>query len=309
LVKIQLSVKCFKSLNDSILGKMKIQRFAFAGPPLNRHAEIRGKTQDFQAFLRNKKTACVQCRGDMVLMQKNLLSTEFPSGQRDVILLGEDTSGCFWTAAQADESNDLAPVRTLMIEGLLDAPTLSIVAQAKSLLHWHENHKHCSKCGAATKMTDLGYRRHCEACGGDHFPRTDPVVIMAVTFGRKILLGRQKAWTPGMFSALAGFVEPGETMEAAVAREVKEEAGVDIANVRYVATQPWPFPSSLMIGVIAEAKSETLTIDNDELEAARWFDVEEVKLMLKRKHPEGLFASHPYAIAHTLVKAAVRELG
>jgi NAD+ diphosphatase len=288
--------------------KSRLPVFAFAGPPLNRHAELRAKTEDLQGFLQGRPRACVQCRGDLVRMEKNLLSTAFPTDARDVILLGEDTSGCYWTAARADESNDLQPVRTLMIEGLLDAPTLSIVAQAKSLLHWHETHGHCAKCGAATVMQDLGYRRHCNACGADHFPRTDPVVIMAVTHGRKILLGRQKSWAPGMFSALAGFVEPGETMEAAVAREVKEEAGVDVTGVRYVATQPWPFPSSLMIGVIAEAAAEALTVDEVELETARWFDVEEVKLMLKRKHPDGLTASHPYAIAHHIVRAAVKGM-
>lgn len=288
--------------------KYTIPAFAFAAPQLNRHAELRGKTLDFRAVSAGKATACVQCRGDLVLTKNNVLSRAFPDVQRPLILLGEDSFGCFWAAAQADESNDLQPVRTLMIEGTLPALELAIVAQAKGLLHWHATHGHCAKCGAKTEMADLGYRRHCDGCGADHFPRTDPVVIMAVTSGRKILLGRQKSWAPGSYSTLAGFMEPGETMEAAVAREVKEETGIDVASVRYVTTQPWPFPSSLMIGVTAKAASETLTIDEDELETARWFDVDEVKLMLSRKHPEGLTASHPYAIAYHLVRQAVKEL-
>jgi NAD+ diphosphatase len=288
--------------------QMKVPPFAFTGSTLNRHAELRGKTQDFHAVSKGKPVACVQCLGDLVLIKNNVLSTSFPDDDRDLILLGEDQEGRFWAAARADEGNDLQPVRTVMIEGSLPRAELAIIAQAKSLVHWHATHGFCAKCGAATAMTDLGYRRNCPACGGDHFPRTDPVVIMAVCHGSKILLGRQKSWTPGMFSALAGFLEPGETMEAAVQREVKEEAGVDIVSVRYVATQPWPFPSSLMIGVIAEAAAETLTVDETELEAARWFEADEVKLMLRRKHPEGLTASHPYAIAHYIVKAALKDI-
>ena len=287
---------------------MKTPAFAFAGPPLNRHANERGKSLTFSALAAGHGTACVQCRGDLVLMENKLLSQVFPDDGRDMILLGEDSSGCFWAAARADESDALVPVRSLMMEGTLDGATLSIVAQAKSLLHWHDTHCFCARCGAATAMADLGYRRHCEGCGADHFPRTDPVVIMAVRCGSKLLLGRQKSWSPGMYSALAGFMEPGETMEAAVAREVLEEAGVVVTSVRYVTTQPWPFPSSLMIGVIAEALSEALTIDENELETARWFGLDELQLMLADKHPEGLTASHPYAIAHAIVKQAVEEM-
>jgi NAD+ diphosphatase len=299
---------CFQSVNKAMTSQMKVPPFAFTGSTLNRHAELRGKTLDFHAVSKGKEVACIQCLGDLLLLKNNVLSTSFPEDNRDLILLGEDNSGCFWAAARADESNDLQPVRTLMIEGSLPRNELALVAQAKSLLHWHATHGFCAKCGAATEMADLGYRRHCPGCGADHFPRTDPVVIMAVCHGTKILLGRQKSWTPGMYSALAGFLEPGETMEAAVQREVKEEAGVDVASVRYVTTQPWPFPSSLMIGVIADAAGDALTIDETELEAARWFEADEVKLMLRRKHPEGLTASHPYAIAHHIVKAALKEI-
>jgi NAD+ diphosphatase len=173
-------------------------------------------------------------------------------------------------------------------------------------VYWHEKHGFCAACGQQTEMTDAGYRRHCPACKTDHFPRTDPVVIMAVRRGNHILLGRQKAWAAGMYSAIAGFMEPGETIEQAVAREVREETGIIAEKVSYIASQPWPFPSSLMIGCIAEAQSEAISLDDQELENARWFAFDEVRLMLAGKHPEGLHASHPWAIAHSVISAALQ---
>jgi NAD+ diphosphatase len=141
----------------------------------------------------------------------------------------------------------------------------------------------------------------------NHFPRTDPVVIMVVRHARGILLGRQAAWKPGMYSALAGFVEPGETIEDAARREVFEEAGVRVGSVRYVSSQPWPFPSNLMIGLVGEALSQEITRDAAELEDARWFSREETLLMLARRHPDGLYAANPYAIAHELITAAITD--
>ncbi len=154
-------------------------------------------------------------------------------------------------------------------------------------------------------MADAGYRRHCEACGADHFPRTDPVVIMVVRDSNRFLLGRQASWGLGMFSALAGFMEPGETIEAAMRREVMEEAGIKVGNVSYVTSQPWPFPSSLMIGLLGEAETTDIVIDPKELETAKWFERDEVQAMLENMHPDGLTASHPYAIAHHIIKAAL----
>jgi NAD+ diphosphatase len=139
----------------------------------------------------------------------------------------------------------------------------------------------------------------------DHFPRTDPVAIMVVRHEGNILLGRQKAWKPGMFSALAGFVEPGETIEDAARREIFEEAGVRVGVVRYVTSQPWPFLSNLMIGLIGEAITSEIVLDDHELEEARWFSPKEARMMIDHTHPDGLYAANPYAIAHELVRVAL----
>src|SRR5213075_2648787 len=135
--------------------------------------------------------------------------------------------------------------------------------------NWHSRHPHCSVCGTASGIVRGGWSRRCPNCGAEHFPRSDPVVIMLAQHDGRLLLGRQPHYPPDRYSALAGFVEPGETIEAAVAREIREEAGIAVAHVRYVASQPWPFPSSLMIGCHARALSEALTVDYTELEDAR----------------------------------------
>ena len=150
-------------------------------------------------------------------------------------------------------------------------------------------------------MKEGGWKRECASCKAEHFPRTDPVVIMFVSLGDKALLGRQKQFMPGMYSCLAGFVEAAETIEDAVRREILEESGIRVTDVNYYMTQPWPYPSSLMIGCTARAISEEIVVDRIELEDARWFDREELALMHKRQHPDGLFAAHPFAIAHHLI--------
>jgi NAD+ diphosphatase len=150
-------------------------------------------------------------------------------------------------------------------------------------------------------MKEGGWKRECASCKTEHFPRTDPVVIMFVNSGEKALLGRQKQFMPGMYSCLAGFVEAAETIEDAVRREIFEEAGIRVTDVNYYMTQPWPYPSSLMIGCTARATNEDIVVDRTELEDARWFDRAELELMHKRKHPDGLFAAHPFAIAHHLI--------
>src|SRR6266536_3522057 len=156
-------------------------------------------------------------------------------------------------------------------------------------------------CGPRTAMKDGGWKRECPSCKAEHFPRTDPVVIMLVTAGDKCLLGRQKQFPPGMYSCLAGFVEAAETIEDAVRREILEESGIRCTDVNYYMTQHWPYPSSLMIGCTARATSEDIVVDRTELEDARWFDRAEATLMLKRQHPDGLAGPHPFAIAHHLL--------
>lgn len=193
-------------------------------------------------------------------------------------------------------------LRSLATEGLVPEPQIGILALAKSLLAWHARHGFCANCGAPTRLSASGFKRECDACGAQHFPRTDPVVIMLVTHGERCLLGRQARFPAGSYSCLAGFVEPGETMEDAVRRETFEEAGIRVGAVSYDLSQPWPFPSSLMLGCIAQATSETIIIDADELEDARWFSRDEVRTMLAGAHPDGLRVPPPVAIAHHLVR-------
>ncbi|MCB2094037.1 MAG: NAD(+) diphosphatase [Rhodobacteraceae bacterium] len=160
-----------------------------------------------------------------------------------------------------------------------------MAATARAILNWHRSHRFCSSCGAPSAVSEAGWQRRCPQCAAQHFPRTDPVVIMLVTRGDFALLGRSPGWPGGMFSLLAGFVEPGETIEAAVRREVAEETGVGIGQVRYLASQPWPFPASLMIGCAAEAISGEITLDPAELDAALWLSREEIAQVFMGDHP------------------------
>lgn len=153
---------------------------------------------------------------------------------------------------------------------LLSPRDAELIATGKALLEWHRTHRFCARCGGASTLAMAGWQRDCAACDGHHFPRTDPVVIMLITRGNSVLMGRSPGWPEGMFSLLAGFVEPGETIEAAVRREVFEEAGVRVGDVGYLASQPWPFPASLMFGCHGHATSDDITIDPDEIEAAMW---------------------------------------
>ncbi|MGL4727984.1 MAG: NAD(+) diphosphatase [Bosea sp. (in: a-proteobacteria)] len=196
--------------------------------------------------------------------------------------------------------NDL---RSIAMQGLVPPDQLACLGAGKALVDWHMRHGFCARCGGRTSPAQGGWRRDCAACGAQHFPRTDPVAIMLAVRGEYCLLARQSRFPPGMFSCLAGFIEPGETMEDAVRRETQEEAGIRVGSVRYLAAQPWPFPSSLMIGCIAEALDETLTLDGTELEDGRWFTREEARLMLKKQHPQGLFCPPRSAIANTLLWA------
>ncbi len=280
-------------------------RLAFVSSPLDRNANNRANAE-FIAKRRNDSTThVVQIAGDTVRMKNDRLFTLNDEPELDAIYLGEDPKGHSWFAREIEPSDALIPIRSLMIEGGLTQERLSILAQARSILHWHSSHGFCAKCGAQSLMADAGYKRVCPACKTEHFPRTDPVVIMAVRHGDQVLLGRQASWPPNMFSALAGFMEPGETIEQAVAREVLEEAGIKVGAVSYVTTQPWPFPSSLMIGMIAEATTTEIKLDPAELEEARWFSRSDLEMMLAGTHPEGLYASRPQAIAHAVVTAAL----
>lgn len=212
-----------------------------------------------------------------------------PFSEADAAALGEET----------------ADTRALASEGRLEPDEQGLLAQARSFIHWHGSHGFCSVCGAPSQLAEAGYRRDCTACGAHHFPRTDPVAIMLVVDGARCVLGRQARFAPGMYSCLAGFIEPGETIEDAVRREVREESHIRVGRVRYLASQPWPFPASLMIGCLGEALTHDIRRDDAELEDCRWFSREEVKAMLDGTHPEGLTAPKPYAIARHLMEAWV----
>ncbi|WP_017667144.1 NAD(+) diphosphatase [Sandarakinorhabdus sp. AAP62] len=188
---------------------------------------------------------------------------------------------------------------------LLPAREAAIVAQARSILDWHQRHGFCAVCGGKTVLAKAGYARQCQACKAEHFPRVDPVVIMLAVRQGHALIGRQPRFPKGFLSALAGFVEPGESLEEAVRRELWEEAGIKTGRVRYLASQPWPFPSSLMIAAFAEAEGFEVRLDEDELEEVRWVTKDEVRAALAGTGD--FLAPPPLAIAHTLLKSWVEE--
>jgi NAD+ diphosphatase len=173
-------------------------------------------------------------------------------------------------------------------------------AAARSVLDWHARHRFCANCGHETALFRAGWARSCPNCRAEHFPRVDPVVIMIAEHDGRALLGRQPAFPPGRYSALAGFLEPGESIEEAVAREIMEEAGVRVTNVRYIASQPWPFPSSLMIACVGQAEDDRITLDTNELEDAIWVSRDDVRKVLAGESGPFL-PPPPYAIANTLL--------
>ncbi|TNF22913.1 MAG: NAD(+) diphosphatase [Rhodobacteraceae bacterium] len=176
-----------------------------------------------------------------------------------------------------------------------------LAATAKAILSWHDSHGFCSRCGTQSVIVNAGWQRACRDCGGQHFPRTDPVVIMLITRGNSVLMGRSPQWPEGMYSLLAGFVEPGETLEAAVRREVMEESGVPVGAVEYLASQPWPFPASLMFGCRGEALATDITLDPVELEDALWVTREDMARAFAGEHPS-LKPARKGAIAHFLLR-------
>jgi NAD+ diphosphatase len=192
-----------------------------------------------------------------------------------------------------------AELRLIMTR--LSARDAELAATAKAVIGWHATHRFCARCGAASEATHAGWQRTCGSCGGHHFPRTDPVVIMLITHGESVLMGRSPGWPEGMYSLLAGFVEPGETLEAAVRREVWEEAGVKVGHVGYLASQPWPFPASLMFGCSGEALSRDIKIDPAEIEDAMWVTRSEMMAAFAGEHPV-LKPARKGAIAHFLLE-------
>lgn len=241
-------------------------------------------------------------------------------------VLSEEGTLSWGSLAEADESAELlllglrdgkphfAALDYAMPEGATRSPSIfralellpreeaSTYAAARSLIDWHLRHRFCARCGSGdTAIYRAGWGRKCGQCGTEHFPRTDPVVIMLAEHEGRVLVGRQPRYPKDRYSALAGFVEPGESVEEAVARELWEEAGLRVSTVRYVTSQPWPFPSSLMMACVAQADSADLTIDMTELEDAFWIDRGGVEAALASDPDAPFLPPPPYAIAHTLL--------
>ena len=221
-------------------------------------------------------------------------------------------TGISQASAEALKSRDdlfIIDLRSIAVQGLAAAEHLPPLAEAKAMLHWHARHRFCSNCGVKTDVVDAGWKRACPACKAEHFPRTDPVAIMLAVRGDRGLLGRSGRFAATMWSCLAGFVEPGESLEDAVRREILEEAGVTCGRVKYLYSQPWPFPMSLMNGCFAEALGDDIKMDANELVDCRWFTKDECAAMLMRKHPDGLTCPPPVAIAHHIIRSWVESDG
>lgn len=222
-----------------------------------------------------------------------------------VLFLGLDAEGRPHFAldvTDADAMGDLGRFEELRaLAAVLPHDDLAMLGCARAVFEWHAKNQFCATCGSASIVVEAGWKRQCPSCGREHFPRVDPVVIMLPVHGEACLLGRQRGWPRGMMSALAGFIEPGETIEEAVARETQEEAGLQVHAVHLHSTQPWPFPHSLMIGAICEVAARDLKIDEAELESARWFTRDEARALIAGVH-EGCFCPPPFAIAHQLLK-------
>ena len=278
----------------------------FTGGLLDRSDALRHDAEGLRAAIENPRARLLRLDGyePDVDGGGRLVWTDMaaaPAGA-DLVLLGiGDGVPHFaaFVAAQAAPS-----VRSARLMGLLDqfAPgEAATYAAARSVLDWHARHRFCANCGTATAVFRAGWGRKCPNCQTEHFPRVDPVVIMIAEHDGRALLGRQPAFPPGRYSALAGFLEPGESIEEAVAREIHEEAGVRVTDVRYIAIQPWPFPSSLMIACVGRALDDAITLDTHELEDAIWATRAEVRAALAGE--AGRFLTPPdYAIAHTLLK-------
>jgi NAD+ diphosphatase len=300
-------------------------RLGYIASPLDRVAQLRGDEAVEKKLREDVRAGVYVVGGELVVLKSTGENCDplFSSAEagalgagRESVLLGLlDGAPRFGLGLDAEtvehlkSRNDLkiTDLRSIAVQGLVAADHLPPLAEAKALLGWHARHRFCPNCGSPTKVVEAGWRRDCPSCKAQHFPRTDPVVIMLVIRGDRCVLGRSRRFAPTMWSCLAGFAEPGETIEDAVRREVLEEAGITCGRVKYFASQPWPFPSSIMIGCHAEALSDTVVVDREELEDARWFDREELASMLKRQHPQGLTTPPPVAIAHHIIRDYVEN--
>lgn len=279
----------------------------FTGARLDRADRLRTDPDAFAAAIADPRATCLLLDGiDPVPGSGGGLMWEAldPADERALLLLGIDDSGAprFVREAHAGARVDARSRTVMRLLPMLSPEEAALYGGARSLVDWHARHRFCAVCGSPTELFRGGWGRRCASCGAEHFPRVDPVVIMLAEYDGRVLLGRQPGFPPGFFSALAGFVEPGESLEEAVARELFEEAGIAVSDVSYVASQPWPFPSSLMIGCRAVARDAALTIDTTELEAAMWVDRAEVRAALAGDMGASFMAPPPLAIARYLLE-------
>ncbi|MEM6276944.1 MAG: NAD(+) diphosphatase [Pseudomonadota bacterium] len=305
------------------------EEVTFGGSSLDRAAELRGqeKLPDGLCILLWRGKPAVTEDGALAKVPRGHPITDHCP---PAILLGRDEDGAIIEAldvsAWEPDGLDASALTGFMDPTLQRHPSLpgaafaelrgmmtrlsprdaELAATARALFEWHRTHGYCARCGAKSEVAMRGWQTNCPSCGRHHFPRTDPVVIMLILRGNSVLLGRSPGWPERMYSLLAGFVEPGETLEAAVRREVLEETQVRVGRVGYLASQPWPFPASLMFGCIGEALSEEITVDPVEVEDARWATREEVVEAMAGRHPE-IGAARKGAIAHFLLSRWVAD--
>jgi NAD+ diphosphatase len=300
-------------------------RLGYTQSPIERAAELRADDAALTHLTAQPAAGAYVIGGDWIVMKKaaplnaplfTLADARALGAAGETVFLGlldgvaRFGHGLAPAAAEALKSDArylVTDLRSIAVQGLVEPAHLPLIAEAKAVLHWHLRHRFCSNCGAPTQVTQAGWKRDCASCKAEHFPRTDPVAIMLAVNGEQCLLGRSPRFLPTMWSCLAGFIEPGEAIEDAVRRETREEAGITCGRVVYFHSQPWPFPSSLMIGCHAEALTSDIVVDRAELEDARWFSKAEVESMLLRRHPQGLTTPPPVAIAHHLIRAWVED--
>ena len=293
------------------------QFVGYAGNTIDRQSEKRSDDSVERAFA-DRSARLMLMRGGRILLKsrEGAFDAYFTSGESapyapaldQAVLLGQAAKGPVLAVPVGVDVETLPEevkaidYRSVNVQGLLDPETLGALAQGAALLAWHASHGFCSKCGSRSEMRAGGYRRLCPNCQTEHFPRTDPVAIMLAVTRERCLLGRSPHFLPGMYSALAGFIEPGETIEGAVRRETLEESGIRLGRVVYHASQPWPFPYSLMIGCFGEALNEDISFDGTELEDCRWFSRPDVRAMLSGDKSSGIFVPPKAAIAHHLIR-------
>jgi len=314
-------------MNDALPRRERSSLTGFAINRLDRREDLRNKPDAVTALRHRSDTRIAVVAGETPILKRldgEALTVWFSHGETEMlgpaaeeIFMGMAEDGAPRFARLLDKAVAeplkeraelfVTDLRSVALKRLVPEDEVGPLGEAKAVLDWHARHRFCAQCGGKTVAGASGWRRECTNCGALHFPRTDPVVIMLVTRGDACLLARQARFAPGMYSCIAGFVEPGETLEDAVRRESWEEAGLRVGKVRYLASQPWPFPSSIMMGCIAESLGDEITLDMTELEEGRWFPREEVLQMLEGKHPDGLACPQHIAIANTLVRAWALE--